>query len=162
MNADVSVSLLGTLRLTDAEINTTAAWLASSAGLPPLDGQVRVAVSVAELVDNWPTALVGTITVEGLASSLIGVGGQGYLGNVIAEFDNPQVAASGVIRAGIRDGGGPLRMNGSLDLTPPSNYALNVKVAPGAEASNALLQNLKFLGSPDAQGAYEFALNGSL
>lgn len=58
-------------------------------------------------------------------------------------------------------GSGPLAVEGSLKLTPAPGFDLQGLVAARPSASPDLVQNLRFLGSPDAQGRRQFSLESS-
>jgi hypothetical protein len=58
-------------------------------------------------------------------------------------------------------GSGPLAVEGALKLTPAPGFDLHGLVAARPSASADLVQNLRFLGSPDAQGRREFSLESS-
>ena len=61
----------------------------------------------------------------------------------------------------VQDAGGPLAVQGKLVLTPQPGYALSGYVTPRASATQALVNAIQFLGSPDAQGRRQFALSGT-
>ncbi len=62
----------------------------------------------------------------------------------------------------IRDlGGGPLSVEGTLKLTPEPGFDVEGLVAARPTASPDLAEDLKFLGSPDAQGRRPFSLAGT-
>ncbi len=61
----------------------------------------------------------------------------------------------------LQDLGGPLSVQGTLRLTQEPGWALNMLVAPRASAPHDIVQNLRFLGSPDAQGRRPFSLSGT-
>ena len=58
-------------------------------------------------------------------------------------------------------GTGPLAVEGSMKLTPEPGFDLQGLVAARPSASADLVQNLRFLGSPDAQGRRPFSLESS-
>ena len=61
----------------------------------------------------------------------------------------------------IRDLGGPLSLQGTLRLPRQGGYELQGTVATRPEASPELINNLRFLGSPDAAGRRQFSLTGT-
>lgn len=61
----------------------------------------------------------------------------------------------------MRDTGGPLSVSGTLRLTRAGGFDVQALVAPRADAPPELLNNLRFLGSPDASGRREFSMSGS-
>ncbi len=157
-----ATSIFTDLLLNDTQANLTGAWLSAMAGLPDITGQIAITIDQLELDEMWPEQLIGIMRIQDLSSTLIGAGGDGLLGNVVAEFDGADDAEAEIVTGRIRDDGGPLELDGTLTLQKPANYSLSVTVKPRASAAAALRQNLQFLGSADANGAYLFELGGSL
>ena len=60
----------------------------------------------------------------------------------------------------LRDLGGPLAVEGTLRLTGRAGYDLRVRVAARAQAAPSLVNALRYLGTPDAEGWRPFALAG--
>jgi general secretion pathway protein N len=58
----------------------------------------------------------------------------------------------------LEDLGGPLAVQGTLRLTRAPALALDMLIAPRANAPPDIVQNLRFLGSPDAEGRRPFSL----
>ncbi len=61
----------------------------------------------------------------------------------------------------VQDLGGPLAVSGKVVLTPEPGYELSGYVTPRASANQALINAIEILGSPDAQGRRQFALQGT-
>jgi hypothetical protein len=61
----------------------------------------------------------------------------------------------------IRDLGGPLSVTGTLKLTRQGGYEVEGLVAARADAPPELINNMRFLGSPDATGRRPFSLSGT-
>lgn len=61
----------------------------------------------------------------------------------------------------LQDLGGPLAVQGTLVLTAQPGYDLSAYVTPRANASQPLINAIQFLGSPDAQGRRQFAMQGT-
>lgn len=59
------------------------------------------------------------------------------------------------------DLGGPLAVEGTLRLTRQAGYVLEGRVAARADAAPELIDNLQFLGSPDASGRRPFSIAGT-
>ncbi len=67
----------------------------------------------------------------------------------------------GELTGAVRDLGGPLQVSGTLHLTAAGGFELQGLVAPRASASPELIENLRFLGTPDAAGRRTFAISGT-
>ncbi len=61
----------------------------------------------------------------------------------------------------LRDLGGPLEVDGALKLTPEPGYDVRGQVRARNTAPPSLVEELRYLGSPDAQGRREFGLAGT-
>jgi len=61
----------------------------------------------------------------------------------------------------LRDLGGPLAVEGSVRLLPGPGFELQGLVAPRPTASQKLADEIRYLGSPDAQGRRPFMLEMS-
>ena len=153
-------SVLGTIRAKNVDVNLQAAWVAGITGMPGLDGQVNVVLDKLTVTEQWPRELVGVIKIANLSSTLLGSGAAGQLGNIKVDFE-PAKENSDAITGIIRDEGGPLELNGTLVLTRPNNYSIDVQLKARPSASRMLQQNMFVLGSPDSNGAYTFQLAGS-
>jgi len=61
----------------------------------------------------------------------------------------------------VQDTGGPLAVAGTLVLTSQPGYDLSTYVTPRPSATQPLINAIEFLGSPDAQGRRQFAMQGT-
>lgn len=61
----------------------------------------------------------------------------------------------------LQDLDGPMQVTGTLSLGSQGDYLLEGRVAPRAGATENLIQGLRFLGEPDAQGRRPFSIAGT-
>jgi general secretion pathway protein N len=123
----------------------------------PANVQGLVHIDLASL--HWDgrrvTALRGSVEVHGLEA-------QGEtLGDYRVSFPQDAHESSGAgdePTGRVEDLGGPLSVQGSLRLTREPGFVLDTLVAPRANAPPDVVQALRFLGSPDAQGRRPFPL----
>ena len=157
-----AISLGGnvTLRNTKASFDATA--LQPVLNTLPVKGQISIKVKQLQLRDNWPAYIVGDAEVRNLSSTMLGTGADGLLGDFVLSFDSTTETDADSVKGNISDAGGPLEVTGELLLTPPSQYALKVRVKARNEASIAMRRNLEFLGQPEGDGARIFQLAGSI
>jgi len=125
-----------------------------------------------------PVALDGTVSVD---LGKVTVAGDGQLlraeGTVIwhqAKMSAPQVLAfgdlqvtlhtetEGQVSGDISDRGGPLKVKGTLNLSPDRSYVLKATVAAAPEAPATLVKSLGWLGKPDAKGSYHLNYSGKM
>ena len=107
------------------------------------------------------------VTGKGVVSDLQGrieahdlVDHSGYvtpLGNFAVTFPGGGSQPTGTLQ----DIGGPLAVAGQLVLTPQPGYDLSGYVTPRASATQALVNAIEILGSPDAQGRRPFGMSGT-
>ena len=125
-------------------------------GVPPtLTGSLHLDLALAR------------VTKKGVVSSLQGrieahdlVDRSGYvtpLGNFAVTFPG----GGSQPRGNLEDIGGPVAVQGTLVLTPQPGYDLSGYVTPRATASQALVNAIEILGSPDAQGRRQFGMSGT-
>ena len=129
--------------------------------LPPnlrgLRGKVHAQLALVRLDGNVLNTVEGTIEVQDLTDGA-GSAAQRW-GSYSLTFPS---APSGNPVGQLRDlGSGPLAVEGSLKLTPEPGFDLEGLVAARPSASADLVEQLKFLGSPDAQGRRPFSLAGT-
>jgi general secretion pathway protein N len=157
-----SISLGGTIRLSDTQGSVDASALPVAAGSTRLSGQISLRIDELVLTDNWPRHLVGHAEVTNLTSPLMGRGSAGLIGNFAVDFDSNEEPGTDAITGKITDIGGPLELKGSLLLSAPANYTLKTRLKARADAPDTLRNNLDFLGAADADGSRVFDLAGSL
>lgn len=157
-----SISLLGTLRFIDTRASVDAAILSPLLNVPQLGGQISLDIQELELIDNWPHRLTGNLEIRNLASPLMGSGAADLIGNVEVVFDSGTETDSDTLTGRIRDTGGPIELEGTLLLTPPSNYDLDTRVKARPDAAKSVQDNLQFLGSPEPDGSHIFKFAGSI
>lgn len=151
----VSLGLSGEIRLVDADLRYTLGS-ALFAQLPPLSGDVTARFDELRSSARKITAVTGWLEARDLAQ----LNNRAPLGSYRIEFSAP-AEPDGSIPGAVRDLGGPLEVQGSLRLTPAPGYLLQGTVAARPSASEALVRQIAFLGSPDAAGRRGFSQEAS-
>jgi general secretion pathway protein N len=128
-----------------------------AAALPPnlrgLRGKVHAQLAYLRVDGQIVRAIEGVVEVHDLSD------GDQKWGSYSVTFPPP---TTGVPVGQLKDlGSGPLAVEGALKLTPDPGFDLHGLVAARPSASPDLVQNLRFLGSPDPQGRREFSLESS-
>ena len=129
-----------------------------TAGLPPmlqnLHGKLHAQLAYARIDGQIIRALEGVIEAHDLAD------GPQQWGSYSITFPPP--TTNTVPTGQLRDlGTGPLAVEGALKLTPAPGVEVQGLVAARPSASPELLQDLRMLGSPDAQGRRPFSFESS-
>ncbi len=124
-------------------------------GLPPeLHGRARLDLTLVRIEHGAVTALAGRIEARDLEDRS---GQQTPLGSYLVSFPGGPGEPTGKVR----DLDGPLAVEGTLRLTRQGGFELEGVVAPRSTAAPELLNNIRYLGSPDAAGRRPFSLAGT-
>ena len=126
-------------------------------GLPPdlrgLRGQIHAQLAYLRVDGQIIRAIEGVIEIHDL------VDGSQKWGSYSVTFPPP---TAGIPVGQLKDlGTGPLAVEGSLKLTPAPGFDLEGLVAARPSAPADLVQNLRVLGSPDAQGRRPFSMEST-
>jgi hypothetical protein len=84
------------------------------------------------------------------------------MGSYKATFPAEGAQDANVLAGNVVDLGGPLRVAGTLKISPNRSYVLEGLVATQPDAPADITHNLQYLGAPDAQGRRQFSLAGSM
>jgi general secretion pathway protein N len=124
-------------------------------GLPAnLRGRAHLELALAEIRRGAVTELQGRIEARDLEDRS---GNDTPLGSYELSFPG----GSGLPTGKLHDLEGPLALEGTLRLTPQPGFELEGFIAPRSGAAPELVNNIRFLGSPDATGRRPFSLSGT-
>ncbi len=124
-------------------------------GLPAdLHGRAHLDLALAQFEHGVITDLQGRIEAHDLEDRS---GGATPLGSYVVTFPGGSAEPTGKLR----DLDGPLAVEGTLRLTPQPGFELEGLVAPRAGAAPELVNNIRYLGSPDATGRRPFSVAGT-
>ncbi len=142
----------------DAEVDSLTATVPLQAASSPLpagwSGQIELEIAHAELQRRQLAAIEGVVTARQLHIDRPVTD----LGSFELRF--PHAAAAAPSNGSLRDIGGPLAVQGNVQLAHGS-YELNATVALRDPANTTLAQLLGLLGPPDAQGRHQLSLAGT-
>jgi general secretion pathway protein N len=125
-------------------------------GIPrTLRGSAHVDLVLAQLRNGVITQLEGRIEARNLEDR--SGGADTPLGSYLVTFPGGREPLTGKLR----DLDGPLALEGTLRLTPQPGFELEGQIAPRSGASPELVNNIRFLGSPDASGRRPFTMSGT-
>jgi general secretion pathway protein N len=121
-------------------------------------GTLNLKLGELALANGWPTALNGAIEV----TDLVGPANRpAALGSYKVVF--PEGASSGDTLTGtLTDTGGPLAVNGTVQLKKDRSYLISGTIATRPNAPGDMARTLEILGEPDAQGRRQFTIEGSM
>jgi general secretion pathway protein N len=124
-------------------------------GVPQsLHGRAHVELALAEIQHGIIRQLEGRIEARDLEDRS---GANTPLGSYLVTFPG----GGGEPTGKLRDLDGPLALEGTLRLTPQPGFELEGFIAPRRGAPPELVNNIQFLGSPDASGRRPFSIAGT-
>jgi hypothetical protein len=153
-NADVELGFGGRLTARNLRADLPLDPKVLTALPPTLRGQAHVDLALARLRGNHVEELKGTLEAHNLEDL---AGNRTVLGNYAVTFPGGEPTVGQ-----LKDLGGPLAVEGTIRLTPQGGFEVQGLVAAREGAAPELLDNLRFLGSPDASGRRAFSLSGTL
>jgi len=158
--AQASIAMSGA-RVTLREVNASLPLGA----LPPnvvrggWSGTATLRFTELALDNSWPVAANGTIEV----ANLVGPANRpAELGGYKVVFAEGAATADGLKGALSDTGGGPLAVNGTIDLKKDRSYLVSGLVATRPNAPGDMARTLEILGEPDAQGRRQFSIEGTM
>ena len=123
-------------------------------------GTLNLKLADLVLEDGWPTAAEGVVEVidiTGPANKPVN------MGSYKATFAEGGAPEQGVLRGAVVDLGGPIEINGAIDLKAVDrSYRVQGLIAPRPDAPREVTNALQFLGPPDERGRREFGTEGTL
>jgi general secretion pathway protein N len=124
-------------------------------GVPStLSGRAQLDIALAQFDHGVLKDLKGRIEAHDLVDTS---GHRTALGSYVVSFPGGTSPPAGELR----DLEGPLALEGTLKLTPQPGFEVQGLVATRNNAPPELVNNVRFLGSPDASGRRPFSLSGS-
>lgn len=157
--AQASIAVSGA-RITLHEFNASLPLSA----LPPnvvrggWTGTARLKLAQLAIENSWPVAATGTIEV----ADLVGPANRpAPLGGYKVVFPEGAATAQG-LKGALSDTGGPLAVNGSVDIKKDRSYLVTGLIATRPGAPGDMSRTLEILGEPDAQGRRQFSIEGTM
>ncbi len=151
------------VQITDLRAATTLEALTPALPLEGLEGRVSLSLDSLLLVDGWPVNIDGEAGLNDLQGMWFMTGQSdemvplGSFALRLVNTDNQGILAA------IRDAGGPLEVEGELELRSDRSYRLEGLVRARESASPELIQGLQFMtADPDVSGRRAFSFTGSL
>jgi hypothetical protein len=157
VRGDVALGFGGSWHATDValDIPLTSALVASL----PAGVHARLSGKLARI--EWTGKFLADLQGELDVQDLVGSQGAAF-GNYQATFaPQPASGATEMPTAMVRDIGGPLALDATLQLNHDPGYLLEGRVAARPSASPDIVDLLKYFGTPDAAGRRPFSLTGT-
>lgn len=152
----ISIGAGNSVRLDDLKAVVSLASLpASLLPVSGVEGDLNLQFSTLVLTEGTPTEIEGTVGISGLVLRALA---PTALGDYRAQFQTED----GVIAGSVEDVSGVLDLDGNLMVDRDRAYSFVGQVAAGPAAPSAVVEQLRYLGSPDPQGRREFRFEGTL
>ena len=129
--------------------------IATMVGMPGLRGTATADIERLQLSDGLPVVADGNAEVRGLVLPLVS---PQAIGGYRIEFFTQE---DGVV-ASVEDTDGFVEIAGRLLLGEDRSYEFLGQLAPKPETPSPVVDQMRFLGSPNARGQYELRLEGTL
>jgi general secretion pathway protein N len=155
LEADVAVGVGGSVHFSELAAAMPLASFGTVLPMDGIEGDLSIRFEGLVVADGFPTHADGSIGISGLILRALS---PTALGDYRAVLQTSDDGISGTIE----DVSGALDLTGNLILGRDRTYSFVGKVAPTANAPTTVLEQLRFLGSPDQQGRREFRFEGSL
>lgn len=122
-------------------------------------GTLNLKLGQLTLENSWPVAATGTVEV----TDLVGPANRpAALGNYRVVFPAEGAGTADALTGALTDTGGPLAVNGTVQLNKNQSYLLSGLIATRPGAPSDMTRTLEILGEPDTQGRRQFAIEGSM
>ena len=123
-------------------------------------GTLTLKLGQLTLENSWPVAATGTVEV----ADLVGPANRpAALGSYRVVFPAEGAATADALTGALTDtGGGPLAVNGTVQLNRNQSYLVSGLIATRPGAPGDMTRTLEILGEPDAEGRRQFAIEGSM
>lgn len=121
-------------------------------------GTATLRLTQLALENSWPVAATGTIEIVDLAGP---ANRPSALGGYKVVFAEGAATAEG-LQGALSDTGGPLAVNGTVDIKKNRSYLVSGLIATRPNAPSDMARTLEILGEPDAQGRRQFSIEGTM
>ncbi len=156
LQADVAAGLGGnSVLLSDLSAGLPLTVLSGVVPLEGVDGDLELDFARLRFDDGFPTEAEGTLRIMNLVLRPIS-------GRALGDYRAVLETGDDGITGTVEDVSGVLDLAGTAELRPDRFYRFSGRVAATPDAPSALVQQLQYLGSADAQGRREFGFEGTL
>ena len=157
-------------RVRFADLNASLPLAALPANALPAGfvGTVMLRLEDLELTDGWPTAATGTVEVldiTGPANRLFLKNPSTLpvnIGRYKVSFPAGTPAAANAVVGALSDLGGPLQVNGTVQLKNDRTFLAEGLVATRPDAPKEIANVVQYLGSPDSAGRRPFSFENQM
>jgi len=155
LQTDLAVAANGELSLKNLDGNVELGLIHPSFQQSGIRGDLQLDFEELALRDGMPSSVTGEVSINNL---LVPELAPSTLGDYIARFET----AGDSITATLVDTDGILDVDGTLTLNADRSYTLLGRVSAKTGAPRSIVDQLQYLGTPDADGFRPFRFEGQL
>ncbi len=158
ITAEIGTSFIGRYFVNDLAAKIAAQEIAQLANIPmaQLDGMISLDIEHAQWKQGELPLATGEIK---WTDATITVAETASLGNISILLSESEQQ---LLNAEIKNQGGDIKINGTAELVPEADYAVDIKLVPTATASNNIRQSLGLFARKQPNGEYSLKKSGSL
>lgn len=145
----------GTVKMTDVRGNLSVARMHPAFEANRISGNLDLSIDQLILENGYPSSASGQVTVNNLVAGTLNA-------NPLGSFDAAVDTTVDGIVAIVSDADAVFDLAGTLTLGRDRSYLFVGDIAPTGNTPDSINENLRFLGSPDANGKRQFRFEGSL
>lgn len=158
INTRLGTSFLGRLFINDLNAKISATDVTELANIPlaQLGGVISINIEHAEWKQGELPLATGEISWNNATVTVAEAASLGNVLIILGESDQQQ------LKADISNQGGDIKINGTANLIPTENYAVDIKLKPTSSANNNIKQSLGMVAKKQKNGEYVLQYSGSL
>ena len=158
ISAEIGTSFLGRYFINNLKAKISAQEAAQLANIPlvQLSGLISLNIDHAQWKQGELPLATGVIN---WSNAEVTVADTASLGNVSITLSESEQQ---LLNADIKNQGGDIKINGTAELVPEANYAVNIKLLPTASASDNIKQSLGLFAKKQNNGEYLLNYSGAL
>ena len=158
ISAEIGTSFLGRYFINNLKATISAQEATQLANIPlvQLSGLISLNIDHAQWKQGELPLATGVIN---WSNAEVTVADTASLGNVSITLSESEQQ---LLNADIKNQGGDIKINGTAELAPEANYAVNIKLLPTASASDNIKQSLGLFAKKQNNGEYLLNYSGAL
>lgn len=155
---ELGTTFLGRFFVNNLSAKIAAQDMAQLANIPlvQLSGIILLDIESAQWKQGELPKATGEIRWTGATVTVADTASLGNVTILLSESEQEQLTAD------IKNQGGDIKVNGTAELVPEANYAVDIKLLPTASANNNIKQSLGMIAQKQGNGEYTLKKSGSL
>jgi hypothetical protein len=158
IRSEIGTSFLGRYFINDLSAKMLAKDVAQLANIPlaQLSGLISLDIEHARWKQGELPTATGIINWKDATVTVADTASLGNVSIILSESDQD------LLNAEIKNQGGDIKISGTAELVPESDYAVDIKLTPTASANNNIKQSLGLFAQRQNNGDYILKKSGPL